>query len=241
MATNLLSNPGFETYGTTKPSGFATLNAGNTNITNWTITGHSVDYITDFWQPHAGTSSLDMAGLGWGGVKQTITTIPGRTYNISSYCSVSTGDGSNNKILLAKAGGNTIYTVTINTVSLGNSTSDMKYAQYSGTFVATSTSTDIEFVMSSSLQGQAYYGIVLDDVSVTISTIDLDDINLLYIKNRDGGVFCIHTLGLTQDDVDSLKADFALRPGHSKIGPDLIWASTDLANQYNRIWKIGNM
>src|SRR6185369_1018167 len=68
--------------------GFITLFAtNNTDITNWTVDGGSVDYIGGYWAAIDGTHSIDMNGFAAGSVSQVLTTIPGAKYDVSFYMS----------------------------------------------------------------------------------------------------------------------------------------------------------
>ena len=53
-------NGSFETGPT--PGGYVTLSAGDTQITGWTVTGDSVDYIGSYWPAADGSRSLDLSG-----------------------------------------------------------------------------------------------------------------------------------------------------------------------------------
>jgi hypothetical protein len=68
-------NGGFETgSGDAGFGGFSTLGGGSTNITGWTVTGGSVDWINGYWQGAEGDHSVDLNGLSVGGVEQWIAT-----------------------------------------------------------------------------------------------------------------------------------------------------------------------
>ena len=73
-------NGSFETGPT--PGGYVTLSAGDTQITGWTVTGDSVDYIGSYWPAADGSRSLDLSGNAGGGVAQAFDTVAGRTYRV---------------------------------------------------------------------------------------------------------------------------------------------------------------
>lgn len=69
------SNGSFEDA-TVNPGGsFVNLPGGNTQINAWIVTGDSIDYIGGYWQPAAGSRSLDLDGNGQGGIQQTFDTV----------------------------------------------------------------------------------------------------------------------------------------------------------------------
>ena len=73
-------NGSFETGPT--PGGYVTLTAGDTQITGWTVTGNSVDYIGSYWPAADGSRSLDLSGNAAGGVAQAFDTVAGHTYRV---------------------------------------------------------------------------------------------------------------------------------------------------------------
>jgi len=81
----LFQNGSFE-IGNNLPSGavdgFNTLYPGNTDLTGWTIGGHSIDWIGGLWAAADGVRSIDLNGLGPGSISQTFDTIAGQTYDV---------------------------------------------------------------------------------------------------------------------------------------------------------------
>ena len=65
----ILSNGSFEDS-SIDPGTFATLGVGNTSITDWIVSGGTVDYIGTYWDAADGHRSLDMNGLTNGSISQ---------------------------------------------------------------------------------------------------------------------------------------------------------------------------
>src|SRR6185436_11995632 len=53
---------------------------GQSNVTGWVVTGHSVDIIKGRWPAYSGTFSIDLNGLGAGAISQKLETAPGKHY-----------------------------------------------------------------------------------------------------------------------------------------------------------------
>ena len=77
--TNLIQNGDFETYAPSF-SGFSTVVAGSTALTDWTVGGTSIDVIKGSYGAVTG-NSIDMLGTpGPGSLSQTFATVSGQTY-----------------------------------------------------------------------------------------------------------------------------------------------------------------
>ena len=142
--------------------GFSTLNGGSTAITGWTVTGHSVDWINGYWQASNGTHSVDLNGLGVGGVSQTIATTPGQTYKLTFDMSGNPDHGTNVFSMLVSAG-NASQGFNYNGGS--NNHSNMNYQSDSLTFTATAPTTTINF--GSTNLDNCCWGPALDNVSIS--------------------------------------------------------------------------
>ncbi len=149
---------------------FATLNTGDTTLTNWTIDSGSVDHIRDYWLASDGVQSLDMNGISAGSISQTLTTIPGATYNVAFDLSgnpENSGDSNlssqSNKVLRASATGVASQDFTYDTSTKLNSLVDMKWEANVYSFTATTTNTTLTF--ASQIGGA--FGPALDNVSIT--------------------------------------------------------------------------
>ena len=139
---------------------FTTVLAGQTNITGWTVGGHSVDYICSYWQASDGNRSIDLNGNGTGSLSQTIATIPGVTYGV--YFDMSGNpDGPPDERLMAVSATGTASEVFSYTAD-NNTHADMQWASESYQFAATSSSTLLSFVTNT----LGFYGPALDNVEV---------------------------------------------------------------------------
>ena len=143
---------------------FSTPGGGSTNITGWTVTGGSVDWINGYWQGADGTHSVDLNGLAVGGIEQTIATTLGQTYRLSFSMSGNPDIGSGTRTMQVSAGGASApfsYTFTTPT----NDHSNMNWANDSLVFTATGPSTLISFQSTST--GNCCWGPALDNVSIS--------------------------------------------------------------------------
>ena len=160
---NLVTNGSFE-EGTNKPtSNFTTLSAGNTDITGWTVTSGSVDWIRTYWTAQQGSYSLDLSGNSAGTIAATsFATTSGNWYEVDFWMSANPDSGLGQKDLQVAVSGipsteNFSYTVTS-----ANSLTNMLWALKSMNFQAQSSSTTLSFI---SLTNSAW-GPALDNVSV---------------------------------------------------------------------------
>ena len=71
----LVTNGGFENPAVTNTGTYDTYPAvrGPTGF-GWTVTGNSIDHIQGYWDPYQGLKSIDLDGIGPGGVSQTLST-----------------------------------------------------------------------------------------------------------------------------------------------------------------------
>jgi len=154
----------------TDPGVFATLSAGNTNITDWTINSGSVDYIGTYWLASNGLRSIDLNGLASGSISQVLATVVGATYNVTfdlsgNPDSLPASDplySPSLKDVQVSATGATPQDFTYDTSVKGNSLSNMKWEKESYSFVATGTSTTLTF--ASQIAGA--FGPALDNVVI---------------------------------------------------------------------------
>jgi len=166
---NLLQNGDFASGPAIVFPGFTTVQAGDPSITNWTVTGYSVDYIGNYWQaPDGATRSIDLdgsppydngSGSAQSGIQQAFATTPGATYQVSFYLAGNPdGSPSSKQVLVTTVGSNT-YTFDASGTSKGS----MGWTLESFDFTATSTSTTLSF----DSQTPGYYGPVIGEVSVS--------------------------------------------------------------------------
>jgi len=139
------------------PGSYATKGAGNTSITGWTVTGHSIDYIGTLWQHGEGIRSLDLNGGGQGGIQQTFDTVLNQVYAVTFLMAGNPDGPPAVKTLTAAAGsfsGN--FTATAGTrVAMG-------WTIKSFNFTAQGASTTLSFAS----QDAGVYGAALDGVTL---------------------------------------------------------------------------
>lgn len=177
QAVNLITNGSFENgvpippgnLTTTPIGGFLSLFSGDsTSITGWTVGGNStpaVDYISTLWDAADGVRSIDLNGAGPGSISQVITTVIGETYQVTFDLAGNYTDLSvNPKVLRVSTAPGTFADFDFD--ASGKSANNMGWVQKSWSFVATSTSTTIQFA-GINLTGA---GPALDNVSVMLSS-----------------------------------------------------------------------
>lgn len=143
----------------------ATLAAGSTAITGWTVTGGPIDYISGYWEAGSGSRSLDLSALTAGGISQTFDTIAGQTYSVDFLLAGNPVGGAGTKTVSVAATGNAALEYGFNTA--GTSTGDMGWISQIYTFTAASDSTTLSFA---SLNDNPY-GPALDNVAVSITAV----------------------------------------------------------------------
>lgn len=159
---DLVTNGSFEngTYPAGNPP-FATLGAGSTAITGWTVTSGSIDWIHSYWQPEDGEYSIDLSGNSPGGlaISTNLATVAGQTYELSFWLAGNPDGPPTIKPLTVTVGGvNYMFTFD----ETGHSRPAMGWQHETLTFIATGT-TSLQFTSTS---GSAY-GPALDNVSVS--------------------------------------------------------------------------
>ena len=164
---NLLTNGSFED-GNYTGGVFVPLGAGATNITGWSIGGHSIDWIGSYWQPQDGARSLDLNGTGAGSVSQTFATTAGQQYKVSFWMSANFDGGPSLKTIQVDVNDNTqTFSYTGGSTSSGN----MFWEQASFIFVANSSTETLTFLstttgFSGNESFPAAFGPALDNVTV---------------------------------------------------------------------------
>jgi len=144
---------------------------GSTTITGWTISVGNIDWLGSppscGWQPSQGAASLDLVGSGAGGVggiQQTFDTVPGATYQLSFDLA-----GNYGALPVIKPLAVTINGVTSNFTfdTTGRSLNAMGWVRQTITFLATGTSSTVNFVSDvSAAGGTLNAGAALDNVTV---------------------------------------------------------------------------
>jgi choice-of-anchor C domain-containing protein len=154
-------NGDFEEAGIASPVGFyAVLAGGSPEITGWTVTGHSVEWVEGgFWQASSGRHSIDLSGSAAGGIEQTFATTVGQTYKVSFDLAGDPGAPQTGKSVNVSAGGQS-QVFTFDTT--GKTKENMGYIPISFAFIAASDSTTLAFTSLES----SFAGPVLDNVTV---------------------------------------------------------------------------
>jgi len=163
---NLIVNSSFEEgMHTNDGNNTETLSAGATDITGWTVVGSHVSWI-EVPNPFGlraigGIRFLDLtgytAGAPFGGVTQTIATVPGLSYTLTFSVGSYTTRWGGPPVVVTGLAGSTIVTQG----GVDNPTSFSTWSVTSGDWTATDTSTVITLVGTA---GVNYIG--LDDVEV---------------------------------------------------------------------------
>jgi choice-of-anchor C domain-containing protein len=123
-AANLVVNGDFE-QPAAPPGGFLSYGAGQ-DVGGWTVEGAGVDVVHGFfWQPARGIQSLDLSGEGPGGIRQTIATEAGRTYELAFAHAGNFGCGAAQKQLEVRWNGSVVGQVAFDTT--GSSANTMRW------------------------------------------------------------------------------------------------------------------
>jgi choice-of-anchor C domain-containing protein len=171
---NSVEHPGID------PGSFMTLNAPDSNsVYGWTIEVGNVDYIGNYWEASNGLRSIDLNGYyAKAVISQSVTTIPGVTYQVTFDLSGNPDGAPVTKSVTVGVNGSVategIFTYTVD--PLVNTHEDMNYSR-SNTyyFVATGTSTILRFTSNTNfLDGNASaFGPVLDNVAMAPITAQI--------------------------------------------------------------------
>jgi hypothetical protein len=168
---NLFQNGSFETISIANNCNVFDIPAGSNIITGWTVSQGTIDWDGSFpcsLDPSNGTHSLDLVGaIGFGGIEQAVTTKIGHCYHVAFDLAGNPGGfgGSAIKPLLVNitpassaiilsnpanagscgpiGGGGMSCSFSFDTT--GKSATDMGWTTQKIKFMATSTSTNIEF------------------------------------------------------------------------------------------------
>lgn len=142
------------------------LPTGDPSITGWRVLSSGVDYVdSSLWDAAQGSRSVELAGIGSGGVQQRLTNqfIVGEQYKMTFSLSVNpfAADGEYRTNVSTSGNGAEIFTYT---KTAANSPTNMLYGTYTYFFTATNVSQNIQF---RSL-GASSLGSVLDNVSISL-------------------------------------------------------------------------
>lgn len=167
---NLLTNGDFETPRINAP--FVTYLDGSTAITGWTVGSRNeantgVDLIGTYWNGVSNTVGDQSVDIDFDStLSQAFATVIGRTYDLSFYYSHNSESPTNSSTGFATVlgnGGSTLLSTGNLTHSISNTTANMQWIQYTGTFVADSSLTTLRFSGVNDNQG---YGWAVDNASV---------------------------------------------------------------------------
>jgi len=144
---------------------FATLPAGDTRISGWTVIDGNVDWYGPSCSilPSDGLNSLDLVGdQTIGGIQQTFDTNPGQVYTISFDLNGNYGAGPAIKPLTVTIGAD-VHNFTFDTTGESAANFRSRYQTETISYTATGTSTTISFVSDTTGQG-FNAGAVIDNV-----------------------------------------------------------------------------
>ncbi len=145
-----------------------TMSNGASNVTGWTVTSGTVDYIGTAWQASDGSRSFDMSGLGAGGIAQTFNTTAGQVYTVEfDYAGnpgYGTGTGVKNLRVSVNNSGSTSEEYSFDTT--GQTLGNMGWVKKTFTFTASASTTTLTFTSLT----EGVYGPAIDNVRVNGST-----------------------------------------------------------------------
>ncbi|HTS22703.1 MAG TPA: choice-of-anchor C family protein [Casimicrobiaceae bacterium] len=158
------SNGSFEAASVDPGSNFITLPAGDTSIASWVVVTGNIDFIGTYWQAADGNNSVDLVGnQNVGAIAQTFDTIPGSTYRVSfALAGNPEGPPTIKPLTVTVAGVTQNYSFDIT----GHSDPSMGYVTQSFDFVATGTSSTLQF--TSDTGTDCCWGAVIDNVTVVL-------------------------------------------------------------------------
>jgi len=164
VSANLVSNGGFESpvYG----GSFLNLNAGSAVLAPWVIDSGSIDHIGSYWVSHGPSQSIDLTGSTGlpGSISQTLTTVPGGTYELSFYMAGNPAGLPVTKYVDVYWNGVKVDTKSFDTT--GKTLGTMGWTKMVvSPLTATGVSTQIMF---KDISGSDYYGAALDDIVVDL-------------------------------------------------------------------------
>ncbi|EQA98611.1 hypothetical protein L288_20380 [Sphingobium quisquiliarum P25] len=158
-ALNLVTNGSFEVG--TEPGNFATVGTGESNITGWSVSNGTVDYIGSYWTAADGLRSIDLAGNSYGTLTQAVNLVANQAYSLTFFLSANPDNPEFPRSVQVGIGGTTQDFSFTGSPSLSN----MGWQQQTLNFVAGATgSTLLSFT---ALNAGTYYGPALDNVSLT--------------------------------------------------------------------------
>lgn len=156
---NLVVNGSFEEG--PAPGSYTTLQSGSTAIAGWSVTKGSVDIVGSLWKASDGDRSVDLDGVTFGGISQTIDTKPGTTYVVTfDLAGNPYGQPTVKRLQIAAAGQSAQFEYDLANkprLSMGWKTQTWRFA-------AKTDSTTLGFDSLDTVNG--YFGPVIDNVRV---------------------------------------------------------------------------
>lgn len=191
LRADLITNGSFETATLDPPgSSFYGLSAGSTAISGWTVIGDAIHYSRGGWEASDGVSSLDLDfGAGdRGGVSTTFATTPGDQIRVT-FDMAGNPDPNGNvpspiRDMRVSAAG-IFQDFSFDTT--GTTLQDMGWTPESFLFTATSASTTLSFLSTSS-DAVAGWGIALDNVSATAVPAQVPEPSSMLLLGMVGGM-----------------------------------------------------
>jgi len=153
---NLITNGGFES--SSFNGQYITYSAGSSALTGWSIGGDSVDLINTYWNPAAGSYSLDLSGSSSGFISQSFATVVGQLYRVSFDMAGNPDDSNKIKSLMVSLSGTPFYSFD----ATGMNHTNMGWTTKGFDFIAAGSFSTLAF---SSMNASAY-GPALDNISV---------------------------------------------------------------------------
>ena len=158
-ALNLVTNGSFEVG--TAPGVYATVGTGDSNITGWSVSNGTVDYIGSYWTAADGSRSIDLAGNSYGTLSQAIHLVANQAYSLTFFLSANPDNSEFPRTVQVGIDG---LIQDFNFTGSPN-LSNMGWQQQTLNFVAGSTgSTLLSFT---ALNAGTFYGPALDNVSLS--------------------------------------------------------------------------
>jgi len=154
-------NGSFEESGLNPGASWIPMGGGNTAILGWTTIGGGIDYMGTLWPASDGTRCVDLNNVSPGGVAQTFNTTAGRTYIVTFDMSANMFGGPALKTMNVSAAGQSAA-FEFDYVAEGATQFDPAWVSHEWSFVATSSSTTLQFMSTST----GVFGPAIDNVVV---------------------------------------------------------------------------
>jgi choice-of-anchor C domain-containing protein len=143
------------------------LDKGSTALKGWVVTRGQIDVTQEdgkVWKAAHGRRALDLHGSpGFGGVEQTVATVPGRKYRVTFKMSGNPGvEHEKVQLGVRAAGQSKVFELTMK----GRSYEDLKWAEQAWEFTAREKATALELHTAMPPTANGFGGPLLDDVKL---------------------------------------------------------------------------